>query len=498
MNESKHKKKQKVAPPITYAPPSLKIWTKEQLFAMDCVASVYTKDIAGMSIPQLKDYIQNTCKSVRLNPQFVYSRHHIGDLVSHRAVNKEMKKVVMSSVPYILNNGHAVTNWGCKPDPKNLIDRMQSCLYGAPIMIDDVKYLCLLTVKFNHLTGKIFPYAINLEDENGMKVSDDIMVNNNGSTTPSNSGTSVGNVTSQDSRTPSNPNAKVQQNIETNKDNNIKEEKYTYMKKLIRLTESDLHRIVKESVQSIISEVSAAPNGFKHRFDPNKKDGDYPLEQPEWTKDPRWQGWKGEDPEWIMKQQEESGDPYYGSKTKQSVKLSESQLRQIIRESVEQVLFEGFFDKFRRTAQAKDAYKDLDGDYTYSKDNDRFYYYDKYGNKHDTGIGYGKGNVGVNWNPFKFWNSGDRQVTQNDANRAKRNLGYWDTDYKGTIDRNAKRADEKERERKEQEKWLERQRREREDYERIKREREYEKRKAKRDAEEYNSNARNWTYDGNE
>lgn len=118
------------------------------------------------------------------------------------------------------------------------------------------------------------------------------------------------------------------------------------MKKTIRLTEGDLHRIVKESVQRIVSEASAAPNGFKHRFDPKKKDGDYPLEQPEWTKDPRWQGWKGEDPEWIMKQQKESGDPYYGNK--QQVRVSESQLHQIVKESVEQVLSEGWFGNDKR------------------------------------------------------------------------------------------------------------------------------------------------------
>jgi len=272
MNESKHKKKHKVAPSISYSPPTFKIWTKEQLFATDCVASVYTKDIAGLSIPQLKYYIQNTCKSVKLNPQFVYSRHHIGDLVSHRAVNKELKKVVMSSVPYVLNNGHIVTNWGCKPDPKNLIDRMQSCLYGAPIMIDDVKYLCLLTVKFNHLTGKIFPYVVNLEDENGMKVSDDIMVNNNNTTTPSNSDTSMGAVTSQDNRTPSNPTANVQQNIETTKDNSIKTENKQYKtntnmnKKQIRLTESDLHRIVKESVKKVLNEKDGYDRNLKNTF----------------------------------------------------------------------------------------------------------------------------------------------------------------------------------------------------------------------------------------
>ena len=85
------------------------------------------------------------------------------------------------------------------------------------------------------------------------------------------------------------------------------------MKKLVRLTESDLHIIVKESVNkvlnksnsvfyddrpskitkvdrsnssnkhtmspdeiekihNIVSEVSVAPNGYKNRFDPNKRD----------------------------------------------------------------------------------------------------------------------------------------------------------------------------------------------------------------------------------
>ena len=119
-------------------------------------------------------------------------------------------------------------------------------------------------------------------------------------------------------------------------------------KKLIRLTESDLHRIVKESVQLIISEASATPNGFKHRFDPNKRDGDFPLEQPKWTKDPRWQGWQGEDPEWIMKQEKESGDPYYGNK--QPVRVSEAQLHQIVKEGVEQVLSEGLFGNLFKSA----------------------------------------------------------------------------------------------------------------------------------------------------
>lgn len=78
----------------------------------------------------------------------------------------------------------------------------------------------------NNTTGKIFPYVVNIEDENGMKVSDDISVlDNNETTTPLNSGTFMGIVTSQDSRTPSNPIANIQQNIDTN--NNNDRQRYT-------------------------------------------------------------------------------------------------------------------------------------------------------------------------------------------------------------------------------------------------------------------------------
>ena len=53
--------------------------------------------------------------------------------------------------------------------------------------------------------------------------------------------------------------AKVQQNIETNKNNDIKTENKQYnknrnMKRTIRLTEQDLHRIVKESVNRVLKE----------------------------------------------------------------------------------------------------------------------------------------------------------------------------------------------------------------------------------------------------
>jgi len=80
-------------------------------------------------------------------------------------------------------------------------------------------------------------------------------------------------------------------------------------KQVIKLTESDLHRIIKESVKKIIREVAVGgPNkGWRDSID-----GDFPVKQPEWTKDPKWDGWNGEDPAWLIKQREMRGKNPWG------------------------------------------------------------------------------------------------------------------------------------------------------------------------------------------
>ena len=83
------------------------------------------------------------------------------------------------------------------------------------------------------------------------------------------------------------------------------------------------------------------PNNQKEVGGRWQRTGDLPIEQPEWTKDQKWQGWNGEDPEWIMKQQEKYP---YGGESKQSVRVSEAQLHQIVKESVEQALSEAYSD----------------------------------------------------------------------------------------------------------------------------------------------------------
>ena len=248
------------------------------------------------------------------------------------------------------------------------------------------------------------------------------------------------------------------------------------MKKLVRLTENDLHRIVKESVNkalnksnsvfyndrpskitkidrsnssnkhtmspdeiekihNIVSEVSVAPNGYKHRFDPNKRDGDFPLEQPEWTKDPRWQGWNGEDPEWIMKQQEKYP---YGGQSKQSVRLSEAELHQIVKESVNKLLKEVQLNELDpRTYASYAAKRQAQGQTNKAKDGEdaAIQAWNKQYGKKDTGTydnvdDYGDRERIMRNNPYN--NKGKYEVTTQYKDRG---LGHLST-YRPTMDYN--------------------------------------------------------------
>ena len=74
------------------------------------------------------------------------------------------------------------------------------------------------------------------------------------------------------------------------------------MKRAIRLTESDLKHIIKKSVGKILRET-----GYRGGSVKDCRNGDFPIESPEWTKDPRWDGWNGEDPEFIIQKKKEKG-----------------------------------------------------------------------------------------------------------------------------------------------------------------------------------------------
>ena len=70
--------------------------------------------------------------------------------------------------------------------------------------------------------------------------------------------------------------AKIQQNIETNNNNDIKKENIRMNKKQIRLTESDLKQIVKESVNKILNEAYGTLPRNDWHFTTTLNNGDYP------------------------------------------------------------------------------------------------------------------------------------------------------------------------------------------------------------------------------
>jgi len=140
-------------------------------------------------------------------------------------------------------------------------DRRPSGMISAPIMIDGVKYLCNITNKTN-LQGRIALYALTLKDGNGNIVESEKMVDpsnvpHSNSEQSANGNVHINKVTTSHESNPSFQGAKVQQNIEKNKNNDIKTENIRMNKKLIRLTESDLHRIVKESINTIVEDIKA-------------------------------------------------------------------------------------------------------------------------------------------------------------------------------------------------------------------------------------------------
>ena len=76
-------------------------------------------------------------------------------------------------------------------------------------------------------------------------------------------------------------------------------------KNRIRLTEAQLDNIIHKSIKRVLNEIGRP---FPHKDVGNRQVGDFPIKQPEWVKDKRWEGWNGEDPEWLMKQKGEQRD----------------------------------------------------------------------------------------------------------------------------------------------------------------------------------------------
>lgn len=238
------------------------VWSESDVFKMNPVASVSTDVTNNLEGEELRKYVFQYYQTVEIPSKYKIDEHIVGELISHHCGHRKMKKAALLSLPYVINANLVTAPWrrrlGDDGQPVRKNDKRPSGMISAPILIDGVKCLCSLTLRISK--GIITPYSLALKDENGEIIEGEKMEGTISSVPHSSSEpTTIGDAhsvkatTSHDTN-PSFQGAKVQQNIETNQNNNIKKEHYMYNKKLIRLTEGDLHRIVKESVNRILKE----------------------------------------------------------------------------------------------------------------------------------------------------------------------------------------------------------------------------------------------------
>ena len=105
--------------------------------------------------------------------------------------------------------------------------------------------------------------------------------------------------------------------------------------------------------------------------------------------------------------------------------------------------------------------------FNYDTRTNKFTYYDERGKEHDTGIGYEKGKIGKNWNPFKS-NGRKTNVTPHDAKMMRLRLQQWQNDNAPSITRGYRANDAERRWRSEYDaSERERRRREQEELQRL-------------------------------
>jgi len=155
-----------------------------------------------------------------------------------------LKAASFAAVKDVLEKGVVINPMGQyhtnnKKNPTGMI--------AAPIIIGDEKYVCVVEVIANRQVTRLYVHEVTLTK------------NLQGDVADSNAVPGDNNLVTQ----PQGEIAKILRNYvntKNNDENNSKTENRIHMnKKLIRLTESDLHKIVKESVNKILKEEYSTP-----------------------------------------------------------------------------------------------------------------------------------------------------------------------------------------------------------------------------------------------
>ena len=131
-----------------YSPPPITdIWTVEKVYQSNPVSSVSTKGINDFNLKQLAEYAAGA-NPVPSKEGYICRKSDIKRLISHgTTVKNPLAKAALCCVTDVINYGHSLSQWGYKDVIITPLDKMSSHLFGAPILIDGVKYLCKLTLR---------------------------------------------------------------------------------------------------------------------------------------------------------------------------------------------------------------------------------------------------------------------------------------------------------------------------------------------------------------
>ena len=227
-------------------------YEESEIFAQEPVASASTKDVESLEDDKLREYVYNRIGNVGNT----ISEHDIGVLIKHHCGNRLRKKTALLTLPYVINANYIIRPWRRQTNNGEIIkgkDKRLSGMVGAPILIDGIKYLCNISLK-KSANGKVRPYALTLKDGNGNIVENEKMDSTLQVPDSNSEPTTSGNAHFDKVTTSPDTNPSTDANIDKNNKTNKNESKNMNKKNTIRLTESDLKRVISESVKKVLKE----------------------------------------------------------------------------------------------------------------------------------------------------------------------------------------------------------------------------------------------------
>lgn len=238
-------------------------YEESEIFAQEPVASASTKDVESLEDDKLREYVYNRIGNVGNT----ISEHDIGVLIKHHCGNRLRKKTALLTLPYVINANYIIRPWRRQTNNGEIIkgkDKRLSGMVGAPILIDGIKYLCNISLK-KSANGKVRPYALTLKDGNGNIVENEKMDSTLQVPDSNSEPTTSGNAHFDKVTTSPDTNPSTNANIDKNNKTNKNESKNMNKKNTIRLTESDLKRVISESVKRVLKEEYVDPD-FTNEF----------------------------------------------------------------------------------------------------------------------------------------------------------------------------------------------------------------------------------------